>query len=159
MIFRPRLMRDSVVYICSSISRAHLVLQVLPAHRDLLDLRGPKWPRKFFSRSSKRWLKVATCWFSSQDTFQLLFRPQGRSFIQFAEKTISYTTLHPRCQVYSWYFGSLKTDVNSFWTVITWICFCQRLQRGDQQHLTDKPAPASYLQLSSPWRGWPPTGE
>lgn len=106
----------------SSTSPAHPVLQALLAHRDPLALLGLKWPRKCFSRSSKRWLKVETTQWSL---------PWKNSF---------------------------EINVRSFCAVITWMCFCQRLQRGEQQRWTDKPAPASYLQLSSPWRGWPPTG-
>lgn len=63
-----------------STSRAHPVLQVLPAHRDLLALRAPKWPRKFFSRSSRRWSKVETSsaplWIKSPKTnFNLCLCP------------------------------------------------------------------------------------
>lgn len=145
----------------SSTSRAHPVLQVLLAHRDLLALRELKWPRKFFSRSSKRWLKVGQCSFFHPGYISASLRGYKVVVSENLQTKTRWPFAQFLCPPHFWCFVILPwwNSLNDLHCSDLDMFFCQRLQRGDQRHWTDKPAPASYRLLCSPWRGWPPTDE
>lgn len=130
----------------SSTSRAHPVLQVLLAHRDLLALRELKWPRKFFSRSSKRWLKVGQCSFfhpgyisASLRATKLLFQKTCR---QKPDDRLRNFYVHHIFGVSSYYHGG---TVWMICTVLTWTCFSVRGYREEISGTgqTNQPQPAT----------------